>query len=330
MKKIISIIVSVFISFSLLPSVFAASVEEQAKVLYDLGLLKGTQSSFSIEALRLDRNSTRAESCTTIVRMLGKEEKAHYQQNPHPFNDVPAWASDYIGWLYENYLVNGAGASYFGAQDITTVQQFSTMLLRVLGYDDSQGDFSYDNAVNFALSKNLIDSNIASHWELSRSDMITMCYTSLRLNIKNSNRTLARKLCDEGAINESLAKSLGILSTPTLSDSFPDVPENLGNIQVSALSNSINIHLLNDVEHFGIRIFMKEDNSGVIKEIKSSGNVYFEKGTITYKNGGAAGYISDLYIYGLDSSKKYSFIVVKTSSEGDFYMTTGKSSVGNN
>ena len=52
---------------------------------------------------------------------------------------------------------------------------------------------------------------------------------------------------------------------------------------------------------------------------------YFEKGEISYPNGSAAGYISELYLYGLDMNKKYSFIVLKTTSEGDLYLSVGKS-----
>ncbi len=325
MKKLLSFFAALSVSAVLSSPLVFADTEKNAKTLYDLGLLKGTGTTFSVESLSLDRNATRAEICTTIVRMLGKEEKAHYQQNPHPFNDVPSWAGDYVGWLYENYLVNGVSAAYFGAQDIATVRQFSTMLLRVLGYDDTQGDFSYDGAVNFAQSLGLLDSETASHWELSRSDMINMSYNAMRMNIKNSARTLARKLCDEGAVDEALAKSSGILSAPSLSDSFPGVPENLGSITAIRNGNSINIHLTDMAEHYGIRIFMREGENGVMQEIKSSGSIYFQKGKISYPGGSAAGYISDLYIYGLDTGKKYSFIVVKTSSESELYLTTGKS-----
>ena len=327
MKKIISFLLAFVVSLSFSTSVFSSGVEEKAKVLFDLGLLKGTGTEFSIESLQLERNATRAEICTTIVRMLGKEEKSHYQKNPHPFTDVPEWASDYVGWLYENYLVNGVSNTYFGAQDIATVKQFSTMLLRVLGYDDSAGDFTYDTSVNFSLSAGLINSDIASKWELSRSDMITMCYNALQLNIKNSSRTLAKKLCDEGSLNKALAEQYGILSSNTLSHSFSDVPENLGPITASKDGSLVDIHILNDAEHYGLRIFMQESNSGIIQEIKSSGDIYFTKGEITYKNGGAAGYVSHLYIHGLDLNKNYSFIVLKTSSEGELYLTTGKSSV---
>ena len=332
MKKLLQGIVFTAAAFFVSLTVYAAAptVEEQAKALYDLGLLKGTSATFSVEALELDRNATRAEICTTIVRMLGKEQKAAYQKNTHPFKDVPAWASDNIGWLYENYLVNGVSGSLFGASDVATVKQFSTMLLRVVGYDDSEGDFTYDGALEFALSKNLIDNVIASHDKLSRSDMITMCYNALKLNMKNSSRTLARKLCDEGAVDEKLAGAFNILSASTISDYFADVEENLGEISVSNENGYINIHLSRDLEHYGVRVFVKAEGSGTITEIPRSGALYFEKGEIVYKNGGAAGYISDLRVYGLDEAKKYSFIVLKTSSEGEYYKTVGKSGVGYN
>lgn len=324
MKKIMSMLLALSFTLGTTPCL-ASNIESNAKTLYDLGLLKGTGNGFSIESLNLDRNATRSEACTTIVRMLGKEEKANYQQNPHPFFDVPDWAGNYVGWLYENYLVNGVSNTYFGAQDIATVKQFSTMLLRVLGYDDTDGDFSYDASVSFAEALGLLDSETASHWELSRSDMIEMSYNALFANIKNSSRTLAQKLCDEGAVSETLAKSCGVLSARSLSDSFPGVPDSLGKITAARSGGTITISLSSPAEHYGLRIFMREGNSGVMQEIKSSGSIYFKKGDISYLGGGAAGYVSKLYIYGLDSSKSYSFIVVKTSSESELYRTISKS-----
>ena len=86
MKKVLSLIMFFCLAFSAFTIASAETVEEKAKVLFDLGLLKGTQTEFSIESLELDRNATRAEICTTIVRMLGKgwtpelyfEQKAAY------------------------------------------------------------------------------------------------------------------------------------------------------------------------------------------------------------------------------------------------------------
>ncbi len=332
MKKSILAIFMVAVMLFSGVTAFADQTVDRAKVLYDMGLLKGTGSYFSVEGLELSRNTTRAEACTTIVRMLGKEEKVNYQQNPHPFGDVPAWAGNYVGWLYENYLVNGVSDTYFGAQDIITVQQFSTMLLRVLGYDDSRGDFSYANAVNFAIGCGLIDSEIASHWELSRKDMINMCYTALRLNLKNSARTLIKKLCDEGAVSKTVAENTGIMKEASISDAFPDVPQTLGRISVLAEGGKFTIRFSNPAEEYGLRVFVKE-KGGVLQEAAlpgNSGSIRLEKGEITYPSGSAAGYVSELYVYGLSSGKEYSFIVIKTSSEGALYSIFGKSAEAHN
>jgi len=132
MKKALALFLALFLCCS---TVSAQSPDlAAAKTLYDLGLLKGSKDEFSADAMELNRTATRAELSVTVTRMLGKDEKARYQQNAHPFTDVPAWASDYVGWLYENYLVNGNSDTYFGAEETASVQQFCAMMLRVLGY----------------------------------------------------------------------------------------------------------------------------------------------------------------------------------------------------
>ena len=323
MKKVVSIFLGLVVLLSSMCAE-AVSFASQAKALYDLGLLKGTGEAFSIEWLEADRCATRTEICITVVRMLGREEKAHYQANPHPFGDVPQWASDYIGWLYENYLVNGMGDTYFGAGETATMAQFATMLLRVLGYDDSVGDFSYENAVNFAKEKGLLPATAAADGALLRRDMIEMCYRALQTNINNSARPLIRKLCEEGAVSKLTAETSGILKKKTISDAFPDVPSTLGTISAKKTAEGITLKLDKEAENYGLRIFMMEENSSALHEIKQSGAVYFQKGKIEYY-GGSAGYVSELNIYGLDKAKKYSFIVLKTSSEGELYLTIGKS-----
>ncbi len=309
----------------LLPLAANAGTVENARVLYDLGLLKGTGTEFSEAGLELARNATRTEICITVVRMLGKEQKVDYQQNAHPFSDIPAWGANAVGWLYENYLVNGVSDTYFGAQDIATVQQFATMLLRVLGYNDAAGDFSYENASAFAVGVGLLDEATAMKWELSRSDMMDMCYKALRLPIKNSKRLLIQKLCEEGAVDSAEAAETGILTPPSVSDAFASVPENLGDITVHRENGFFRIQLLTPLEHYGVRVFIQEKDGGGVIEVKYDGLLHMEKGKIEYIGGGDAGYIREIFIYGLDESRAYEFIVVKTTSEDALYLTTGKS-----
>ena len=321
MKKILTVFICVLF---LIPLNAYADFESDARALYDLRLLKGTGDSFSMEALNLDRDATRAEVCITLLRMLGKEEKANYQANPHPFGDVPGWASNCIGWLYENWLVNGVSDTYFGAQDTATVQQFSAMTLRALGYSEQDGDFDYSNAVEKAVSVGLFDGTVASVYELSRRDMILIISRAMRANICNSSRTLIEKLCDDGAVDRAAAEQSGFLKTKALSDAFADIPENLGGITLSGRQGAVKIHFNKRAEHYGLRVFYAE-KGGTVTEIPSSGTLYFEKGDISYAEGTAAGYVEDLYVYGLDTSREYSFIVIKSTSEGNNYVVTGKS-----
>ena len=308
----------------------AISIEDKSATLYELGLLKGTGSGFEIENLELNRHATRIEMCISVVRMLGKEEKALYQKNPHPFTDVPAWASHYIGWLYENYLVNGNTDTYFGAQETATVQQFATMLIRVLGYSDKKGDFSYNSAIDFAKHNGIIKYNAANGENLLRSTMFDMCYNALTVNIKNSARTLITKLCDDYAIDSAKAAELNLLKAKTISDSFAGVDETLGKIKVTKSGSRYVISFVREAEHFGLRVYAMEKGTGITREISLNTNeaVYMKKGEISYYNYDPAGYVSQLYVYGLDQSKNYEFIVIKTTSEGSSYLTVGKSQAG--
>lgn len=62
--------------------------------------------------------------------------------------DVPAWANRYIGYLYANNLTNGVSAEFFGSNNPIDSKSYATYLLRSLGYDDKQGDFSWKDAVS--------------------------------------------------------------------------------------------------------------------------------------------------------------------------------------
>lgn len=328
MKKVITLLLMISILFSTV-NVMAYDINSEAKALYEIGMLKGTAGSFSVDNLELDRYATRSEVCVTVIRLLGKEEKALYQKNTHPFKDVPDWATYYVGWLYENYLVNGLSDTYFGGNDSATVRQFSAMLMRVLGYDDSEGDFEYSKVVKFAYEKGILRSSSDPGY-LTRELMIDMSYRALTANIKNSSRKLIDKLCDEKVVKESLAISLGLKKEASISDSFANLPENLGGISVKKSGDAFKISFDSSVEHFGVRVFVKEKGTGSIREIAYDGDAYLKKGTKTYKNGGSAGYISEIYVYGLDLSGKYEFIVIKTSSESSSYQMVSKSGVAEN
>ena len=102
-----------------------------AQMLSALGMFRGTDNGFE-----LARIMRRDEAAAMLVRFLGGEEEALAQNAAHPFSDVPAWASPYVGWLYANELTNGISETQYGAAQPVTAWQYATFLTRALTGDD--------------------------------------------------------------------------------------------------------------------------------------------------------------------------------------------------
>lgn len=300
-----------------------------AKNLYDLGLLKGNDTAFSAESMDLDSYATRAQLAVTVTRMLGKENKAIYQQNAHPFTDVPSWASAHVGYLYENYLVNGVSDTWFAADDVATTNQFCAMLLRVLGYSEAEWDFAYEDATNFAINLGLTDESASWTYELTRGRMIEMCHTALGLQKKLSEHTLADRLIDEKVISAAVYAEGGgdySASGVGLEAYFSSVDTTVWDASASWEGDVIYLSF-SPLEEYGVRVFYTCDEKPTPTELERNGStIGFQKGPIDY-SGGGAGYIRYLTLYGLENMHNLQVIVVKTSGEGDSYLTLGKSDI---
>ena len=115
-----------------------------AEELWKDGLLLGSNGSFN-----LDKPLTRAEGAVMVVRLLGKEEEAKSEAYAHPFTDVPVWASSYVGYCYHKGILKGISDTKYGSGSAMTSAQYSTLMLRVLGYKDNV-DFTFDMAATKA------------------------------------------------------------------------------------------------------------------------------------------------------------------------------------
>ncbi|MFD2875419.1 S-layer homology domain-containing protein [Paenibacillus rhizoplanae] len=71
----------------------------------------------------------------------------HLQKNP--FNDT-GWESRYVSYAYAKGVVNGINEYRFGGNRPISLNQYCSMVLRVLGYSETKGDFTYETAVSFA------------------------------------------------------------------------------------------------------------------------------------------------------------------------------------
>ncbi|MBQ3055321.1 MAG: S-layer homology domain-containing protein [Oscillospiraceae bacterium] len=128
MKKII---LTFFILCSLMISGFAANLEGNADAsassLKELGLFLGTDKGFELE-----RPMTRVEAATMLVRFFGAEKKALAGNFEHPFTDVPQWADNYVGWLYQSGLTKGISATLYGSKQPITAWQYGMLITRAI------------------------------------------------------------------------------------------------------------------------------------------------------------------------------------------------------
>lgn len=143
-----------------------------------------------------------------LVRLLGKEAEAKAGEYEHPFTDVPEWADQYVGFLYENGLTKGKDQTTFGTADLCSANMYVTFVLRALGYDDAAGDFTYENAVTFGNETSVSDAIIAGG-EFKRGNLVAVSFQSLLVQPKDkSEASLLAKLVTDKAVSAESAKAL--------------------------------------------------------------------------------------------------------------------------
>lgn len=207
-KRILAILIVFSLFFLCTPAVWALDMDtsgyssrflsrnsfptdnlREADILNYYGLFQGTGSGYE-----LNREVTRMEALITVIRLTGKEEEALAKALPHTFSDVPEWADAYAGYGQEYSLIQGLGEGIMGAEDKVTPLQYATMILRVLGYNDGAGDFSYNNALKFILDAELINDWAYDYYKkqnkLLRNDIVYFMYQTLYGEGKNGGQPL--------------------------------------------------------------------------------------------------------------------------------------------
>lgn len=176
--------------------------KEEADLLYEMGLFKGSNKGYE-----LAKQATRAEAAAMLVRLLGKEAEVQSGSYTHPFNDVPAWASPYVGYLYTNRITNGISTVKYGSSQYVTHLQYMTFLLKSLGY--TENDFLWNEsdvfAKEIALLQGEADEIILEDMEAAfrRAHMVHLSCSALLTELKGESAyTLLDKLIDEDVVEE--------------------------------------------------------------------------------------------------------------------------------
>lgn len=215
-RRIISLILLIVFCITTAAPVIGAEQERDiyfepfAEKLKSIGMFKGTDRGFE-----LDRQPTRAEAAVIIVRLLGKESEVQETNYEHPFLDVPQWADPYVGYLYQNKITSGVSDTKYASNDLINIQQFMTLLLRVLNYDDKNGDFQWDKSLEKAVELNIVSEEYAKFFEQDsfpfiRDDIVYLLIKLLGTKIKDSEYTLMDKLVDDKVLTLDQAIDSGI------------------------------------------------------------------------------------------------------------------------
>ena len=305
---------------------FAQYDNTYADALHELGLFSGTDKGYELE-----NDATRVQIAVTFTRLLGQETKAIAQKNAHPFSDVPAWASDCIGYLYESYLVNGVSDKAFGSNNKATPAQFCTMLLRALGYSDSSDnpDFSYNDALDFAFSAGLVDKKYCTELKgmsvLKRGDMVRLSYNALKTPMKNARKTLSHKLCyEQKVLDEKKASEVGVMEIYGPEKLFDGINSLPNSFVLSKESYYVKGVMSPSLETYGVRLYYSIDGANFVeaKKVPSDDGIYW--GMVKTHYEGAAQMLDEFWVFGLPEGKEVKIMLVKTTSNTNMYRYTGK------
>ena len=182
----------------------------RADKLASLGLFQGTGSGY-----QLDGDTTRIQGLVMLLRLLGLEEEALAYAQPSHFTDV-GWGDNYVSYAYDNGLTNGTSAATFSPNDPLNANGYVTFLLRAMGYSDAEGDFSWADALSFAVELSIMDAasaNALKSVSMNRGDMVDLSYAALTCEVKGSSRTLAERLVSDGVFTRTQGRDAGVIGS---------------------------------------------------------------------------------------------------------------------
>ncbi len=224
-RKVLAGILAITFLLTSFLSVFAAdnniltkpTIEEKTKVLNSLGIISGDgKGNYNLSSQLL-----RAEAATIIVNLMSMD--THIKENINKYKttsykDVKStdWFVYNVSYCEQNNIMSGIGNSKFGPTLFISEKAVLTMLMRVLGYNDSYGDFEWNTVYKKAYEIGLVDDPIYEtlsddNTHYLRSDVIGVIYKALTLNIKNENYSLLQKLVNNGLKDHKTAYDTGLL-----------------------------------------------------------------------------------------------------------------------
>jgi len=186
--------------------------EREADALHQLGLYNGISSRLFDPDL--DGKPTRETAILFLARLFGQKvgqmsagDANRLLASYRDERELYPGARTYFAYAIQEGLVKGESGSRLGPKSLISLEQFSTLVLRYLGFDPV-----YGRALEQLIERGILTKQEASQWgkaSFDKSAMIAIAYQVL--NAENSEKTkVVRRLVELGAINSEKARELGL------------------------------------------------------------------------------------------------------------------------
>ncbi len=159
MRKILNLLLVAAFSVSMIPVANAAYIDIDVSSDYYLSAvrLKDLEviSGYDDGTFKPDNRITRAEFTKIVTCMMDKETETRALTSASGFYDVPngSWAAPYINYAVSKEILSGYSDGSFGPDRTISFSEALTILLRTLGYTESEvGYFWPDNYLGAAAS----------------------------------------------------------------------------------------------------------------------------------------------------------------------------------
>lgn len=190
MKRILAFVLSVVLMMGVLPVSAADSETGILGLLSELGIMAGDPDG----NLRLDDYVSRAEFTKIAVAASSYKNSVATNLSISPFPDVTFrhWAAPYVRVGVTNGIVSGYPDGTFKPEDTVLYEEAITMLLRVLGYTDSDFGVSWPSGqIGLANNLDMTDDVACNAGEnMNRRQVAHLVYNTLKTKQKGSQNTL--------------------------------------------------------------------------------------------------------------------------------------------
>lgn len=302
-KKLAAIALAFGIAISSIFSSFAYdldSINTKADILNKLSILTGTLNGYN-----LDKNITRGEAATFIVKVLGKDKyvKENADQLVTKFPDVEEgkWYTPYVNYCSNEGIISGDNTGNFGPNKYLSEKAFLSMILKAMSYSDYTWSNIYERAYSIGLLTDKKYANqVNDNNNYKRGDVIELLYNALTHKINSSNKSFLEKMIDEGFITRENAQAAGfnidalkldIINIQTVNEiqlkvEFNEPINNLSpdDIKIYMSDGTGNVLSFEILSQTGNELILKtgrqEKNKGYMLEIKNCSDL---EGNITEK-----------------------------------------------